>query len=116
MGDRVSKRVMEERNLVCILNPPEKLRTYHRNRNDAKTVSIVALGCFHPVTKVQSASVHFFLGSEDDAADSDDEIDEPDVKGLRHKRTVGKKTKSMEKRLEKTVKLARKVRLSVGNR
>lgn len=42
---------------------------------DAKTVSIVALGCFHPIIKVQSASVHFFLGSEDDD-DSDDESDQ----------------------------------------
>lgn len=42
-------------------------------RNDAKTVSIVALGCFHPVVKVQSASIHFFLGSEDEDEDSDDE-------------------------------------------
>jgi protein SDA1 len=40
---------------------------------DAKCVSIVALGCFHPVMKVQSASIHFFLGSDDDKEDSDDE-------------------------------------------
>ena len=45
-------------------------------RNDAKTVSIVALGCFHPVVKVQSASLHFFLGGEEEQEDSDDEEDE----------------------------------------
>jgi hypothetical protein len=39
-------------------------------------VSIVALGCFHPVMKVQSASIHFFLGSDDEKEDSDDEEDE----------------------------------------
>ena len=39
-------------------------------------MSIVALGCFHPVIKVQSASLHFFLGSEEEQEDSDDE--EPD--------------------------------------
>lgn len=45
-----------------------------RYRNDSKTVSIIALGCFHPVTKVQSASIHFFLGSEnEEEKDSDDE-------------------------------------------
>lgn len=44
------------------------------NRNDAKTVSIVAQGCFHPVTKVQSASLHFFLGSEEDDPDSEEEV------------------------------------------
>ena len=42
---------------------------------DAKTVAIVALGCFHPVIKVQSASLHFFLGSDQDKEDSDDESD-----------------------------------------
>ena len=42
-------------------------------RNDAKTVSIVALGCFHPVVKVQSASLHFFLGSDEEQEDSDEE-------------------------------------------
>jgi hypothetical protein len=36
-------------------------------------VSIVALGCFHPVMKVQSASIHFFLGSDEEKKDSDDE-------------------------------------------
>jgi len=44
-------------------------------RNDAKTVSIVVLGCFHPFTKVQSASLHFFLGSEDEE-DEDSHEDE----------------------------------------
>lgn len=36
-------------------------------------MSIVALGCFHPVIKVQSASIHFFLGSDEAKEDSDDE-------------------------------------------
>jgi protein SDA1 len=39
-------------------------------------VSIIAQGCFHPVLKVQSASLHFFLGSDDDTPDSDDDDDE----------------------------------------
>lgn len=42
-------------------------------RADAKTVSIVALGCSHPAMKVQSASIHFFLGEDDDDEDSEDE-------------------------------------------
>lgn len=49
-------------------------------RNDAKTVSIIALGCFHPVVKVQSGSLHFFLGSDEEKEDSDDE--EEDVSHL----------------------------------
>jgi protein SDA1 len=51
--------------------------TFHvLHRTDAKPVSIVSLGCFHPVTKVQSASVHFFLGSDEQKEDSDDEAEE----------------------------------------
>ena len=52
----------------------------HDRRNDAKTVSIIALGCFHPVVKVQSASLHFFLGSDEEKEDSDDE--EEDVRAV----------------------------------
>jgi len=36
----------------------------------------MAMACFHPVVKVQSASIHFFLGSEQDDGEmevSDDE-------------------------------------------
>ena len=47
--------------------------------SDAKSVSIIALGCFHPVLKVQSASLHFFLGSDDDKEDSDEESDQASV-------------------------------------
>ncbi|KAF8475225.1 hypothetical protein DFH94DRAFT_683926 [Russula ochroleuca] len=40
------------------------------------SVAIVALGCFHPVTKVQSASLHFFVGNDEGSKDSDDESDD----------------------------------------
>lgn len=33
----------------------------------------MALGCLHPVTKVQSGSIHFFLSSEEDEEDNSDE-------------------------------------------
>ena len=46
-------------------------------RHDAKSVSIIVQGCFHPVTKVQSASLHFFLGSEE--GEDEDEDDNNDV-------------------------------------
>ncbi|GJJ07770.1 hypothetical protein Clacol_001975 [Clathrus columnatus] len=78
--------------------------------NDAKTVSIVALGCFHPHTKVQSASLHFFLGSDEEEEEESDEDDIPDVKALHHRREVNKKTRSSEKKLAKTLKSARKKR------
>ncbi|KAB5592723.1 Required for actin cytoskeleton organization and cell cycle progression protein [Ceratobasidium theobromae] len=77
--------------------------------NDAKTVSIIELGCFHPVTKVQSASLHFFLGSNLEVQDSDEEEGEgPDMKSLQHRRTINKKTRSGDKKLAKTAKLAKK--------
>ncbi|PSS30922.1 hypothetical protein PHLCEN_2v2547 [Hermanssonia centrifuga] len=76
--------------------------------NDAKCVSIVALGCFHPVVKVQSASSHFFLGSDDEQEDSDDEDDDTtDVRGLHHRREINKKTRSGDKKLRKTLKTAK---------
>jgi protein SDA1 len=36
----------------------------------------MALGCFHPTPKVQNASLHFFLGSDEDQVDSDEEDDD----------------------------------------
>jgi protein SDA1 len=44
-------------------------------RTDAKSVSIIELGCFHPVVKVQNASIHFFLSSENEQETSDGEDD-----------------------------------------
>lgn len=46
-------------------------------RNDAKSVAIMAMACFYPAVKVQSASIHFFLGSDqenDEMEPSDDEV------------------------------------------
>ncbi|KAI5900049.1 SDA1-domain-containing protein [Schizophyllum commune H4-8] len=83
--------------------------------NDTKTVSIVALGCFHPVMKVQSASVHFFLGSDDEDEDSDDEDAIPDIKSLQHQREIKKKTRSIDRKLEKQAKKAKKKRQQKSN-
>ncbi|KAG1778681.1 SDA1-domain-containing protein [Suillus placidus] len=80
---------------------------------DAKPVSIVALGCFHPVMKVQSASIHFFLGSDDEKEDSDDEEDEgPDVRALHHRREVNKKRRGGDKKLQKQLNAAKKKKYS----
>ncbi|KAG9220635.1 hypothetical protein CCMSSC00406_0003734 [Pleurotus cornucopiae] len=76
---------------------------------DAKPVSIIALGCFHPVLKVQSASLHFFLGSDEEKEDSDDEgDDEVDVSALHHRREINKKTRSGDKKLRKQLHSAKK--------
>ncbi|KAF9266886.1 protein required for actin cytoskeleton organization and cell cycle progression [Marasmius fiardii PR-910] len=76
--------------------------------NDAKPVSIVALGCLHPVVKVQNASMHFFLGSEETQEDSDDEDEDVDVKALHHRREINKKTRSGDKKLQKKLNVAKK--------
>ncbi|ODN98997.1 hypothetical protein I350_07149 [Cryptococcus amylolentus CBS 6273] len=72
---------------------------------DAKTVSIVALATFHPNTKVQSAAMHFFLGSEnEDEDDSDDEPDvadaRRDVRKMEHRAQVGHKNRKKVTQLE----------------
>jgi len=45
------------------------------NRNDAKSVAIIAMACFHPIVKVQSASMHFFLdpNQDDDKMEASDD-------------------------------------------
>lgn len=83
------------------------LMTRFGNRTDAKTVSIVALATFHPNTKVQSAALHFFLGSEYDgegADESDEEGDgirsaRKDVKKMEHRMKVGKSARKKEETL-----------------
>ncbi|KAJ6547221.1 protein required for actin cytoskeleton organization and cell cycle progression [Mycena capillaripes] len=76
---------------------------------DAKPVAIIALGCFHPVVKVQSASIHFFLGSDDEKEDSDDEAEDvPDVRAMHHRREINKKTRSGDKKLQKQLNAAKK--------
>ncbi|KAI9511387.1 protein required for actin cytoskeleton organization and cell cycle progression [Russula earlei] len=80
--------------------------------NDAKSVAIVALGCFHPIAKVQTASLHFFLGSDEETEDNDEESDGNtiDVKSLEHKRDIKKKTRSGDKKMRKILKMASKKR------
>ena len=71
-------------------------------------MSIVSLGCLHPIAKVQSAALHFFLDEEEEIP-SDEEDEGPDMRSLQHKRTVNKKTRSGDKKLEKSMKEAKKV-------
>lgn len=95
------------------------------NRKDAKPVSIISQGCFHPVIKVQSASIYFFLGDDEESEDSDQEdvsssqlhakylpttTQDVDVRALHHRREINKKTRSGDKKLRKQLKTAKKVR------
>lgn len=77
MGSSTNEGTVEEGCLVCVcdlLLINLNLTRSIYGRDDAKTVSIVALACFHPHVKVQSAAIHFFLGDEDeDDEGSEDE-------------------------------------------
>jgi protein SDA1 len=96
-----------------------------RVRTDPKAVSIIALGCFHPTIKVQSASIHFFLGHDEEKEDSDDGDDVrfkydqcvryltalqlPDVRALHHRREINKKRRGDDKKLRRNLKSVKKV-------
>lgn len=80
-------------------------------RNDPKTVSIAALACGHPNVKVQSAGIHFFLGSENEDEEESSEDEGPDLKKLEHQRIINKKKRADDRRFAKaqaTVKKKRK--------
>ena len=73
------------------------------NRNDAKTVNVIAHACFSPVTKIMVTALQFFLGNNEDDGDSEDEEELPDIKAMQHKQNVSKKTKSKAKQMDKMV-------------
>ena len=73
MGCNINKRLMAERDLVQVHSFLLGYANSCDLRTDAKSVSIIALGCFHPVVKVQSASIHFFLGGDDENENCDED-------------------------------------------
>ncbi|XP_050295760.1 protein SDA1 homolog [Anthonomus grandis grandis] len=78
--------------------------------NDAKTVNVIATGCFSKVMKVMVASLKFFLGKDENEKDSDnsDSEDEVDPKEVMMANKVNKKTRKRAKELTKVKKLAAK--------
>jgi len=91
---------------------------------DAKTVSIVSLAVFHPNTKVQSAAIHFFLGSDNEEGepDSDEEDNDigrarKDINAYQHKLNVGNTSSRKGAKMLKTLnKEAGRVRLALRRR
>ncbi|XP_063698519.1 protein SDA1 homolog [Culicoides brevitarsis] len=75
--------------------------------NDAKTVNVIAtVGCFSKCTKVQVASLKFFLGHDkEEEEESDDSENEPDLKSAIMANRVNKKTKKRQKQLDSAKKL-----------
>jgi hypothetical protein len=73
VGCNFDEVIVERADMVreCVV-----IKTSHKVqfRSDSKSVSIVALGCLHPMTKVQSASIHFFLGNDDENEDQEDDV------------------------------------------
>ncbi|KAJ8953409.1 hypothetical protein NQ318_023526 [Aromia moschata] len=78
--------------------------------NDAKTVNVIATGCFSKITKVMVASLKFFLGKDPEEKDSDNSDSENEVnpKDVMMANKVNKKTRKREKQLNKVKKLASK--------
>ena len=90
--------------------------TSYALRTDAKTVSLLALACFHPHPKVQSSAVRFFLGdlhNSEDGNSSDGSSDEdviPDVNKMQHQRKINKKTKGGDRKVRAAAAVARRIR------
>ncbi|CAK9812995.1 Protein SDA1 homolog [Anthophora quadrimaculata] len=71
--------------------------------NDAKTVNVIATGCFSKATKVMVACLKFFLSAdiEEQKNDESDSDSEPNIKEIMMANKVNKKTKKREKQLAK---------------
>ncbi|EFN85212.1 protein SDA1 homolog [Harpegnathos saltator] len=84
------------------------IELYNKNVwNDAKTVNVIATGCFSKITKVAVASIKFFLGhdSEEKESDDSDSDNEPNIREVIMANKVNKKTKKREKQLKKVKQL-----------
>ena len=77
---------------------------------DAKTVNVIATGCFSKETKILVTATKFFLGSDDqdDDENSDDEEDLPTAKEVTLANKFNKKTRKREKYLENIKKAHKK--------
>merc|ERR1719167_961445 len=78
------------------------LATLYRKNvwRDAKTVNVIATGCFSKETKILVTATKFFLGSDDqdDDENSDDEEDLPTAKEVTLANKFNKKTRKKKKK------------------
>ncbi|KAL0275426.1 UNVERIFIED_CONTAM: hypothetical protein PYX00_003275 [Menopon gallinae] len=88
------------------------IQLYKKNIwNDAKTVNVIASGCFSKIIKVMVAALTFFTGTDEEKEkDSDDSDSENEInpKEVMMANKVNKKTKKRQKQLEKVKKLMKK--------
>ncbi|KAF5307831.1 hypothetical protein FQR65_LT18331 [Abscondita terminalis] len=86
--------------------------------NDAKTVNIIATGCFSKITKVMVGSLKFFLGKDADEKESDDSDSENEInpRDIIMANKFNKKTRKREKKLTKVKKVAARAHKKKPNR
>ncbi|CAL7948069.1 unnamed protein product [Xylocopa violacea] len=80
------------------------IELYNKNVwNDAKTVNVLATGCFVRTTKVMVTCLKFFLGTgtDEQVNEESDSDNEPNIKEIIMANKVNKKTKKREKQLAK---------------
>ncbi|KAI9323748.1 SDA1-domain-containing protein [Dichotomocladium elegans] len=68
--------------------------------NDAKTVNVIAEGCFSPVMKIAVTAIRFFLNTNEDNEESEDEEELPDIRKMEQANIHSKKTKAKSRRLD----------------
>ncbi|KAJ3259311.1 Protein SDA1 [Boothiomyces macroporosus] len=78
------------------------IELYHKNVwNDAKTVNVVAEACLSQIPKLVAPALHFFLGTNDNKYDEEDDEDVPDLLRMKQANIVNKKRKSRQRQIEK---------------
>lgn len=84
------------------------IKLYNKNIwNDAKTVNVLATGCFVKATKVMVACLKFFLGTdpEEQISEETDSDNESNIKEIMMANRVNKKTKKRNKELARAKRL-----------
>lgn len=84
------------------------IKLYNKNIwNDAKTVNVLATGCFVKATKVMVTCLKFFLGtdSEKQISEETDSDNESNIKEIMMANRVNKKTKKRNKELTRAKRL-----------
>lgn len=79
--------------------------------DDSRTVEIMCQAAVHPNIKVATSAIRFFLGADKEREDTqaeEDEEEEVDTEGMKHKASVNKKNTRRTRKMESTLKSIRK--------
>ncbi|KAJ3000775.1 Protein SDA1 [Globomyces sp. JEL0801] len=79
------------------------IELYQKNIwNDAKTVNVVSEACLSQSPKLVAPALHFFLGTNDNKGDEDEDMDDlPDLLRMRQANSHNKKRKSRAAQMDK---------------